>query len=154
MSNSLPILRHTRNVIFKAVTDLTPEQCLAVPEGHDNNVAWNVGHVMAVQQRLCYLRCGLEPYMPTEMINMYLPGTSPADWATQPDTAELKSMLLDYMDKLEADYDAGKFNVTFEPSTTPSGLHIDSFETMLIFNIYHESQHFGTILALNNFVAQ
>ncbi|MBV7331491.1 DinB family protein [Chloroflexi bacterium TSY] len=154
MSYSLPILRHTRNSIYKAVKDLTPRQCLTVPDGHDNNVAWNLGHIIAVQQRICYLRSGLDAYVSDEMTAMYLPGTSPADWEIEPDTEELVALLMDHQEKIEADYAAGKFGGTFEEMKTTSGLHVPDFETALIFNIYHESQHFGMILALNNFVAR
>ncbi|MEZ4707978.1 MAG: DinB family protein [Caldilineaceae bacterium] len=152
MSKALPVLRHTRNSIYKAVKDLTPEQCLAIPGGHDNNIAWNIGHIITVQQRLCYVRCGLDPYISSNMMALYLPGTSPADWNKQPDSAGLIAMMMEHMDKLEADYADGKFDTSFEATTTPSGLFIGDFETALIFNIYHESQHFGTILALKNFV--
>ena len=87
MSSALPIFRHTRKSIYNAVKDLSPEQHLAIPDGFDNNVAWNLGHLIAVQQRLCYLHCGLESAMPEETMAMYLPSTSPADWEASPDTA-------------------------------------------------------------------
>ena len=151
MSSALSVLRLTRNSICKAVKDLSPEQCLAMPDGFDNNVAWNLGHIIAVQQRICYLRCGLEPYVSADMMAPYLPGTSPADWDAAPDTAELIDMMMTYLDKLDEDYAAGRFSGAFEASTTQSGLYIGDFETALIFNIYHEAQHYGTILSLNNF---
>ena len=152
MSKALPVLRHTRNSIYRAVKDLTSDQCLAIPSGHDNSIAWNIGHIITVQQRICYLRCGLDSYLSADVMALYLPGTSPADWPDEPDSAHLIAIMMEHLDKLEADYADGKFNTSFEPSTTPSGLYIGDFETALVFNIYHEAQHFGTIQALNNFV--
>ncbi|MEM7536569.1 MAG: DinB family protein [Chloroflexota bacterium] len=154
MSSALPVFRHTRNAIHKAVKDLSQEQAMAIPDGHDNNVAWNIGHVVAVQQRVCYGRNGLDMNMSEEMQSMYLPGTSPADWDTEPDFGALVTLMMDTLAQHEADHAVGKFGGEFQASTTPSGLHIADAETALMFNTYHEAQHFGMILALNNFVAK
>ena len=145
--------RHVRSSIDTAVKGLSAEQLHAMPAGFDNNIAWNLGHILVVQQRLLYGRSGLPLSVSEEMIPLYLPGTSPADWQTQPDARALVGMLMPQQEQLEADYAAGRFcDGTFENYTTATGVAVSDIDGALIFNTYHEAQHFGTIQALINFV--
>lgn len=152
-TNLVRVLRHTRQTIHKAVADLTPDQCHAIPSGFDNNIAWNLGHILAVQQRICYLHVGLDSLMPASMIEMYVPGTSPADWSTRPDSAELVSLVMAHQEALERDYAAGRFPTAVAERTTSTGLALRTFDELLMFNNYHEGLHYGTILSLKNLVA-
>lgn len=152
-TNLVPVFRHTRQSIYKVVADLAQEQCLAIPTGFDNNIAWNLGHILTVHQRLCYLHVDLEPLMPREMLAMYVPGTSPAEWSTQPDCAELIAMVMDHLETFEADYATGRFPTTVADRTTSTGIVLHTFDELLMFNNYHEGLHYGTILSLLNFVA-
>ena len=106
---SVGIHRHIRSSLYQAVKGLSTEQLQAMPNGFDNNIAWNLGHVLIVQQRLLYSRCGLPLSVPEEMLPLYLPGTSPADWQAQPDAQELVELLVAQQEQLEADYAAGRF---------------------------------------------
>ena len=150
---AIGIHRHIRSSIHSAVEGLSAQQLHAVPEGFDNNVAWNVGHLLVVQQRLLYERCGLSTSVPEDMVPLYLPNTSPADWETEPDAEALVAMLMPQQGQLEADYAAGRFSESeFTPFTTGSGVSLSDFDGALVFNTYHESQHFGFIQALINLV--
>ena len=150
---ALGMHRQIRSSIHTAVSGLSAKQLHAMPAGFDNNVAWNVGHILIVQQRLLYSRCGLPMSVADGMIPLYLPGTSPADWETQPDAEALVAMLMPQQEQLEADFASGRFaENTFDPYTTSSGVTISDFGDALTFNIYHEAQHFGFIQALINFV--
>ena len=145
--------RHIRSSLHKAVADLSPDQLHAVPASFDNNIAWNLGHVLVVQQRMVYGRCGLPLALPEEMIPLYLPGTSPADWQEKPDARALVEMLLSQQEKLEDDYQTGRFDgCTFQAYTTTSGVDIPDRSGGLIFNTYHEGLHYGAVQALINCV--
>ncbi len=150
---ALGMHRRIRSSIHTAVRGLSAKQLHAMPAGFDNNVAWNVGHILIVQQRLLYSRCGLPMSVADGMIPLYLPGTSPADWETQPDAEALVAMLMPQQEQLEADFASGHFaENAFDPYTISSGVTISDFGDALTFNIYHEAQHFGFIQALINFV--
>ncbi len=145
--------RQVRKSIHSAVEGLSAEKLQAVPAGFDNNIAWNVGHLLVVQQRILYARCGLPVSVDEEMIPLYLPGTSPADWEAAPDAEALVAGLLPQQAQLEEDYGGGRFDeVTFEAFTTGSGMQIGSLDDAFTFNLYHESQHYGFVQALVNAV--
>lgn len=152
-ASSIHILRQTRRLTFNALSGLSEAQFFEMPPGFDNNIAWNLGHILVSQQSLIYRRSGLEMGLSAEMFAMYKPGTSPADWEEQPDIAPLIEMLLDQPEQLAADYAAGKFERPFEESRTSTGVILRSTFDTMVFNNYHEGLHLGTMLALKNFVA-
>jgi len=146
--------RQVRSSIHAAIGELSAKQLQAVPDGFDNNIAWNVGHLLVVQPRILYARCGLPVSVDEEMVPLYLPGTSPADWESEPDAEALVAGLLPQQEQLEEDYGAGRFDdVEFEAFTTGSGMQIGSLEDAFTFNLYHESQHYGFVQALVNAVS-
>ncbi len=150
---AIGIHRQIRSSIFSAVEGLSSRQLHAVPPRYDNNIAWNLGHIAVVQQRIIYGSSGLPLSVPEDMIPLYLPGTSPADWETEPDAEALVAMLMPQQEQLESDYAAGRFNEgEFKGFTSRSGLTLGDLDGVLNFNIYHESQHYGFILALINLV--
>ncbi len=150
---AIGIHRQIRSSIHSAVEGLSAEQLHAIPDRFDNNIAWNLGHIMVVQQRLLYGSSGLPLSVSDEMIPMYLPNTSPADWESKPNARALVAMLMPQQEQLEDDYAGGRFSENeFSAFTTRSGLSLNDLGAALAFNTYHESQHYGFILALINLV--
>ena len=150
MNPTIAMFVQGRKLIAQAVAELTVAQWLHVPDRFDNNIAWNVGHIIAVQQSLIYRLSGVPQYTTKEFFRLYRPGTSPKDWSEQPDIAELKTMLATHVDLLVADDAAGKFQ-QYMPYTTTTNVVISTFAEALAFNQFHEGLHFGAILTLRNF---
>lgn len=140
------VLINSRKRMHETVKDLSQEQWFAQPEGFANNVAWNVGHLVIAQQGLIYRRAGLEMYIPSEMMGLYMPGTSPANWESLPDTNELLRLLVELPDKMAADIEAGMFDNVTVPEES------GSIEHVMVGNNHHEGLHMGAILALLDFV--
>lgn len=154
MEASLQVFRQVRGLLMMVVKDLTEEQFLAVPEGFDNNIAWNLGHILVAQRGLCYRQCGLDMGLPRKMFAMYVPGTSPAGWTSKPDIPALLEMVMGQVQDMEADHQAGKFSTPYQEMKTTTGLHLRNIEEATSFNNYHEGLHMGAILALKNFVVK
>ena len=152
MTSTISILTQQRRLIIGAVKDLSQEQWFAIPNGFNNNVAWNIGHIIMVQQAFAYRLTGQETLISDEMTKMYSPGSSPADWSGQPDSAELLTMLHEHPIQTQADYDAGKLTEKFHTYTTSTGVTLTNVEESMVFNNFHEGLHLGTILALKDFM--
>lgn len=152
MHPTIAFLRYARTSITNHVADLSQEQMLLVPKRFDNNILWNIGHIMVSQQSIIYRRSGLPVNVSDEMVAMYKPGTSPADWNTLPNGAELIQMMLDQQQTLEDDFATGKFSGPFEALSTSGGLAVNDIEGAFAFNLYHESLHWGAIQSLKNCV--
>lgn len=150
MSAELTLLTQIRKLTYMVIKDLTPEQFLCIPDKFDNNIAWNLGHMIVVQQLLTYARSGLKPHVSDEMVAMYRPGTSPADWTTQPDMQELFAMSREHIAQLTADYAAGQFANYGGYTSSTTGINLTTIDEALGFNNYHEGLHMGAIMAIKN----
>ena len=53
-AHHLNLLKATRSNIAKLVEGLSIEQLNHIPEGFNNNLAWNIGHILVTQELLIY----------------------------------------------------------------------------------------------------
>ena len=69
------------------------EQLNKVPEGFSNNLIWNIGHIVVVQQMLVYKLSGLNMMISDEMVEKYKKGTRPEEPVGQTEIDEIKKLL-------------------------------------------------------------
>lgn len=150
IKRELNLLREIRTTLVKELDALTLEQLNHIPESHNNNIVWNIGHCLVVQQLLCYGLSGLPPYVDKSIGIKYKKGSAPEQPVRQEEVNWLKEMLLKSVDLLEKDLEEGKFQ-TFKPYTIGTigfGTHLASIEDTIRFNNVHEGIHYGYLLAL------
>jgi hypothetical protein len=153
MNNHIDTIRKTRNFLLDTVKDLTIDQLNKVPAGMNNNIAWNLGHMVAAQQGVCYLRAGLAaPALTDEaFISTYKSGTKPERFISEDEIAQIKELFFSSLDQLEADYN----NLVFSGYTAWQpryGNTIDNIDMALGFLPFHEGMHTGCVLALKKMV--
>lgn len=83
MNTQFDILRTNRNIILKKVENLSLEQLHIIPDGFNNNIAWNVAHLAVTQQLLHYNLSGLNCLVPDDLIENFRKGTTPTKEFTQ-----------------------------------------------------------------------
>ena len=147
----MPIFKKNRAYIEHIIGSVSDEQMLTMPDGFDNNIAWNLGHLIVAQQSLIYRQSSLETLTNRAHVAQFAPGTSPADWTTTPDLAALRALLTKSTEQMVADADAGLFQ-SYTPYTTTTGFHLATSDDAMTFNLYHDGLHFGAIMALRNLV--
>ncbi len=150
------LFERNRHALYADIQHLTDAQLLLIPAGFENNIAWNLGHIIGIQQGLVYSRSGLPPHVDlAEMQKLYWVNTSPADWTEAPDPRALVTLLLAHAEQLLTDIDAGTFaNVTYAPRTSGSGITCNTVAEAVYYNNTHEALHRGAILALKDFVTR
>ena len=47
-------IRRNRELFLDLVNSLSVDQLNKIPEGFNNNIAWNFGHIVITTQALCY----------------------------------------------------------------------------------------------------
>jgi len=52
--HSIRLFLQDRQLIKQALGGLSEEAYLHMPQGFDNNIAWNLGHIIVTQQSLHY----------------------------------------------------------------------------------------------------
>lgn len=151
MKTQFNVLRKSRDLVLKELEGLTLEQIHVIPTGFKNNIAWNVAHLVVTQQLLHYKLSGLNCLCSDELIEEYKKGTKPVNSFTEEEFDEVKELFIGLPDTLEEDYEAGIFeNYTEYPTST--GIVLDSINTAITFNNYHEGIHYGIIRSIKKFL--
>jgi len=151
MEKQFEILRKTRNFLLSIINELSIEEVNQVPEGFNNNLAWNFGHVIAAQQGVCYLRAGLPMLIDKEIFRKYKPESKPESPIGVAELNTLKSLLFSTIDDLEADYASTRFDA-YAPWTTRYGVQIDTIDDAIKFLSFHDGLHTGYSMALRRAV--
>ena len=77
MNKNIDNIKKTRLFLLNAINDLSTDQLNEIPAGFNNNIIWNLGHMIAAQQSICYIRAGVLPVVEKKYITEYKPGTKP-----------------------------------------------------------------------------
>lgn len=151
MEASLKTLKINRNILINFLEKYSLEELNRIPADFNNNIIWNIGHIIVVQQRLIYALSNLPMYISDDLLNQYKPGTKPTIAATQEEVDTLKSLLISLIDNTKNDLAAGKFQ-TYNEFTTSTGFNLASIEDAMTFNNFHEGIHLGYILSIRKFL--
>lgn len=151
MNTQFEVLKKSREIVIKLIDGLTIEQLHTIPQGFNNNIAWNVAHLVVTQQLLHYKLSGLHCLVPDDLIENYRKGTKPGENFTEEEFEEVKELLLGLPDTLKEDFEGGIFTEYTEYETS-TGFVISSFEDAVTFNNLHEGMHLGIIMAMRKLV--
>ena len=144
-------IKNLRSAILKMTDELTIEQLNTIPEGFSNNIIWNLAHIVAAQQTVCYSRSGLPTFVEDSFITAYKPGTKPEGYVDENEVSAIKALLLSTIEQLEKDYTEGIFKV-YTTVTTRYGVLLASVEDGISFIPFHDGFHMGYILALKRLI--
>jgi hypothetical protein len=144
-------LRKTRFHVLDLIKDLSLEKLNKIPHGFNNNIMWNVGHLVAAQQSICYTRAGLSPAIPEEAYKKFKPGTRPESFIESDEEDEIKKLLFSSIDLLEKDYHSDAFKA-FIPWTTRMGITLNNVDDALHYLHFHEGLHTGVIFSIKKLV--
>jgi hypothetical protein len=144
-------LRQIRANTWKALEGYSEEQLGIIPDGYGNNIAWNLGHMVATQQILCYRLAGAPEILPDSFISMYKKDTSPKDWTKPADIKEIKQFSEITLEAFPKDYEKKIFN-NYKTYTTSAGVTLTCIDDALVYNYGHENLHYGVILAMRKLI--
>jgi len=147
MDTQFNILKATRNNYLKAIDGLSLEALNTIPKGFNNNIIWNVIHVVVTQQLLCYGLTGNRIRLSEETITNYRKGSKPKGIVTQAEVDQTIGWLTDSVDWVQEDYRMGIFQ-EYKQYPTSFGFTLNSIEDGITFNNVHEGMHLGWIGAI------
>jgi len=153
MTKQIEIIRKTRSFLLDHVKDLTTEQFNKIPEGFNNNIIWNLAHLIAAQQGVCYIKAGLAPRLDEDFINAFKSGTKPGNPLSEAEIENIKSLLFTTLDQLEDDYNSGVFG-NYTAWTVRYGVEFTNIEDAITFLPFHEGLHSGFTTALKRLVTR
>ena len=151
MEYLLDITLQNRNILYKFLTEIPREKLFKIPEGFNNNIWWNIAHVVVTQQLLVYKMSNLQMRVDDEMVEAYKKGTFPKGEASEEEIKKVAALLLSTVEWLKEDYENGLFK-EFNKYTTSVNVTLSKVEDSIAFNTFHEGLHLGSILALKRAV--
>ena len=151
MTKQIEIIRKTRSFVLKNLEDLTTEQYNKIPEGFNNNIIWNLGHMIAAQQGVCYIRAGLAPRVGEDIISSFKSSTKPERAFSEDEIENIQALFFSTLDQLEEDYNSNIFG-GYTAWATRYGIELATIDDALNFLPFHEGLHSGCIGALKRLV--
>jgi hypothetical protein len=133
---------------FKNILDgYTLDQLNIIPDGFNNNIFWNIKHVIITQQLLVYNLSGLPMMVSDEEVEQFQKGSKPSQEAANKDLTLLKEQLFSTLEQTKKDYKNGLFK-KYDDYTVTTKSTLTNVEEALEFNNFHEGIHLGYVLAL------
>ena len=134
---------------FKSVLENNSlEDLNKIPKGFNNNIIWNIGHVVVSQQILVYKLSGLPLMVSDELVEKYRKGSKPEAPVTLSEVEEIKGLLFSPIQKTKEDYFNEVFKDYQEYMVVTTGNTLKNVEDALQFTMFHEGVHQGYVLAL------
>ena len=109
MNESIDIMRGGRKFLINILEGISIEKLNEVPAGFNNNLAWNMAHIIANQQILCYRNAGEKPVLDDDFIDKYKTGTRPEGFIDEEEFKDLQKKLTASIDQFEKDWEKKKF---------------------------------------------
>lgn len=147
MEDQFKALAATRQNILEVLEQSSSEVLLTIPKGFNNNILWNILHVMASQQLLIYGLSQTPFRLDKNFVFQFKSGTKPTGKEDLDFVDLAKINLLSSVNQLSKDYQTAIFS-DYKTVQTSYGLEIQSVEQAIYFNNIHEAMHYGQIKML------
>ena len=148
---SLNTLRQIRQNCLAITERYSHEQLQVIPRGFNNNLIWNLGHILVTQQLLHYGLAQQPLRIPKEWVSKYRKGTRPEGQVSPEEVTDIRSALIHTVDQLGKDLRTNMFD-QYKPYPTSTGVELTNIEEALLFNHLHEGIHLGSLLAIRKLV--
>jgi hypothetical protein len=120
-----------------------------VPNGFNNNILWNLGHLIVATENLLFKASGRETHHPEGYEEAFGGGTSPKTWTAEPATKnEVLSHLVEQSKRISTTFE-GHVGDALPKELTIAGIEMKTVRDLLEFTMIHETMHFTTIRLYN-----
>ncbi|MFD1771960.1 DinB family protein [Sphingobacterium suaedae] len=144
MEKVFQFIINTRRAFIELVDKLSIDELNQIPEGFNNNIIWNFGHIVVSTQTLCYVRTGiLNDASTVKYVEGYKKGSKPTYIVGREEVEELKGLAIASLKKIEEDYQNGVFTQIQAFETSTYGANLLTIEDVLITTAGHDNLHFG-----------
>lgn len=138
----------TRRNFLQEIEGLNREQASFQPEGFNNNIHWNTGHVLTVTEQFMMGYPKKSNHLPENYIELFGNGTRPSDWiGNVPSVEELASQLKAQLERIN-EVPASMLDQKLKQPI----LGMETFGELANMALFHESYHLGQIHAMKKLV--
>jgi hypothetical protein len=151
MEAVLNTLKVNRNHIMNVLNSFSTEQLHTIPNGLNNNMIWQVGHIVSAQQGLIYGASGNQLHVSPEFVQLFKKGSSPKEWHAFVDIQMVKTALIETQEHLIRDIENRIFE-NYKEYVTSFGVTLKNVNDAMVFNLGHEMLHFGNIMVMRKLI--
>src|SRR5437762_2510907 len=101
MDKRIDKIKKFRLFLLEQIKELTDEQLNKIPHGYNNNIIWNLTHLICAQQGICYLRAGQAALVPDKYIAPFFTNTKPERFISRQETEEISGLFISTIDTLQ-----------------------------------------------------
>jgi uncharacterized damage-inducible protein DinB len=134
----------TRGNFIKHIEGLDAEKASFQPEGFNNNIHWQIGHVLTVAEQFMLGYPKKSSHLPENYIELFGNGTRPSDWSGDVPSVELLTEQLKTQLGRIKEVPASMLD---EKLKKPF-LGLETFGELANMALFHESYHLGQIHAM------
>jgi hypothetical protein len=148
MHFTLEVLSNTRKFYNKFLEKTSLDDLNKIPQGFNNNIIWNIGHIVVTQQLLAYKLSGLPMIVSDSMVAKYMKDTKPEGFVEQQEVDEIKQLLFSTIEKTKEDFNHSVFKNFQEYTVSTTGNVLSNIDDSFQFILFHEGMHLGYVMAL------
>ncbi len=147
MERKIDNIKSVREFLLQQIAGLTIAQLNQIPQGYNNNIIWNLAHLISGQQGIFYGRMGLPIIVEERYYAPYRPGTKPPHNLDADEVTVIKELLISTIEQLKLDYQQGLFEGYPAWTALPYGIRITDVGDAVDFLTFHDGLHTGYIMA-------
>lgn len=151
----ITLLNYSRRAtleIAKSVKENYAEFADTIPEGFNNNIRWNLGHIATITDQLSSYPAGEKFELPKPFHKSFGFGTSPKNWNNEtPSLEEIIQILEKQPKQITEKYSKRLFHPLPKPFELV-GVEYKTVGELLAFNLHHEGLHCGQIKSMIHFL--
>ncbi|MGM7700278.1 DinB family protein [Pseudalkalibacillus sp. Hm43] len=142
----LQMFNFSRSNTLASLKATTEEQALIVPEGFNNSIVWNLGHIFIAVENIMAHVDGSKANIPDGYKEFFGHSTSPSTWTKEPPTLkELATQLEEQTERIASIYGEKLQDTLPEPLRLNERTAFETYGEVLNFMIWHEGLHLGVI---------
>jgi len=147
-------LKQFRSHWLQEIAPLPTEQLQQIPAGFNNNILWNLGHLLAAMQLIFYKRAGLAMMVDERFISPFLPGTVPDCTWSEEEIKTIQHLSISSIDAMQKDYREKDFShyVKSENIERVYAVKLRTIDDALDFLLFHEGYHGGRIITIKKLI--
>ncbi len=142
----LQMFTFSRSNTLASLKATTEEQALIVPEGFNNSIVWNLGHIFIAVENIMAHVDGSKANIPNGYNEFFGHSTSPSTWTKEaPTLEELAVHLEEQTERIASVYGDKLKEKLSEPLRLNERTMFETYGEVLNFMIWHEGLHLGVI---------
>lgn len=139
--------RVLRQIVIGQLQGVSESQMDIQPDGFQNTVRWNIGHIVYWMDKYSSLSFGCSTSsIPTQYETLFNTGTRPSDWTVAPPSKdELMKLLSDQLSNLSDDLSPELLEQRLQSPFNMGPFQFATAGELFNFALIHEALHLGVI---------